>query len=572
MFLLGCLSVVQMALLPGLLLLAVTRFRATLIQLLAVSFALSFAANYAIVTLLVAAGSYTRPVVMTVIAAEAMALWFLRRRIEVERTEWPEHPSLAMIVALVLAAESVLWAGIIWLRSLGTVFTTWDAVVSWNRWALVFAGGSMPADIQYYPQLIPANWSLSYLLIESSIVQAFAKSVMALFFLLTLLVIADAGLRLRSAGLILGVPATALLERKCVGLFIADGYVDVPVAFFATVSAMLLVAPPRDTTARLRSLWLSCACAAAAALTKQAGVYLLLVWPLLAFALRDRDDRQRPARVIPVSWVVFAAPVFAFYVHRYDAIRRGLDFSNVRYVTHDIYQGASVLQRAMHALQSLGIYVLLLVVPFAAIWFLPRWCRWLVALIALPFSVIWACYFSYDTRNLVLALPFAGIAAGIATEQLMAYGARVAVRFPLRLIGAVAAFVLLAGAAAMFSRDRIEATQLRQQREILCAPLNQRLYDWFGSHSREGRIATNYAIDFLPDLKGQRYPVTFVDVAELAAAESRSDVAYVLVPAAVPGAVRHAIDERRQRGEYELLFEQSSECEYAFYRVIRDRR
>src|SRR5690606_553116 len=43
------------------------------------------------------------------------------------------------------------------------IFTAWDAVVSWNRWAGLWVDGAPEAkDAGLYPQLVPINWAMIY--------------------------------------------------------------------------------------------------------------------------------------------------------------------------------------------------------------------------------------------------------------------------------------------------------------------------------------------------------------------------------------------------------------------------
>jgi hypothetical protein len=62
-----------------------------------------------------------------------------------------------MLVGLALLA---------WLVSLDvpSVFTTNDAVLSWNRWALSWAADEAPERTVMYPQLVPSLYAVVYLL------------------------------------------------------------------------------------------------------------------------------------------------------------------------------------------------------------------------------------------------------------------------------------------------------------------------------------------------------------------------------------------------------------------------
>src|SRR3990172_11279363 len=79
MLLLGVLSVLQLTLLPGLLLIRLFPGKRSLIQQFAYLFLLSLLANYGAVLLLVTVGLYLRPVVLALFALECAALAWLNR-------------------------------------------------------------------------------------------------------------------------------------------------------------------------------------------------------------------------------------------------------------------------------------------------------------------------------------------------------------------------------------------------------------------------------------------------------------------------------------------------------------
>ena len=117
---------------------------------------------------------------------------------------------------------------------LGQIFQQWDAVVSWNRWAVDWAAGRLPFATSIYPQLLPTNISLSYLFLQSSDVWIFAKSFQFLFCLLLLLATLDMA---RIEGRFGYVPAVAITYGLLVAILrfrmLSSGYADVPLAFFA---------------------------------------------------------------------------------------------------------------------------------------------------------------------------------------------------------------------------------------------------------------------------------------------------------------------------------------------------
>ena len=63
-----------------------------------------------------------------------------------------------------MALSGVLWGFHLVRLNTGTVFSGWDTLFSWNAYAEKWASGRVPDIGGMYPQLVPANWSLSYLL------------------------------------------------------------------------------------------------------------------------------------------------------------------------------------------------------------------------------------------------------------------------------------------------------------------------------------------------------------------------------------------------------------------------
>ncbi len=259
MFWLGLMSIVQVAFLPGYLALRAARLAVGPVsRTLVLSFALSLVINHFLVVGLVLAGWYRPGVVYAVFALEAalaawsarewaaasvgetamrLAIW-ARRSARSARRE-PLGRRLAFAAAALLIAAFGLHA----LAHAGDIFQQWDAVVSWNRWAIDWAANGLPRRTAEYPQLLPANLSLTYVFIQDSTIWFFAKGLMPLFCLFLLLAMFDLGRRTKQTEYLWGVPiAYGLLVAMLRFRFISSGYGDVPVAFmaFAGVYALLL--------------------------------------------------------------------------------------------------------------------------------------------------------------------------------------------------------------------------------------------------------------------------------------------------------------------------------------------
>ena len=188
--LLGSLAIIQITALSGLLIYKFINFRGNLVDNVLIVFGFSLISNYCLILLLSAIGIYTRSVFTVFVLAELIALLWLYR--DVFRTSvdkfatiaWDrlsyildfftpkrrDHDGITILyfawsaLILLLAVRSIVWAANVFFDNAGTVFSAWDAVVSWNRWATEWATGRIPTDSRFYPQLIPVNWSITYIL------------------------------------------------------------------------------------------------------------------------------------------------------------------------------------------------------------------------------------------------------------------------------------------------------------------------------------------------------------------------------------------------------------------------
>jgi hypothetical protein len=603
MFLLGLLSIVQVAFLPGYLVLRCFNLDRGLIRVLVWSFALSLVINHLLVAGLVVLGIYHSATLYLVFAAELALLldWTLpglrtaaiadaasvcATRLKALRQVLPENRSdKSGMLRCILLGGAVLIAvgyGISGLMNLGQIFSEWDAVVSWNRWAIDWAGNRLPANTRDYPQLLPANWSITYVFIRDSSVWFFAKAIMPLFCLLLLLATIDLYGQTRDAGYLCGTMLTywmlvAILRFR----WLANGYAEVPVAFFAfaTVYALLVARQTDDRVLRGRYVLLGAVLAAGAALTKQAGLFMMLAYPLLAwlFVFRSQGvaahwrSGWRSLLSMLAAGLTSVAVAGPWYVYKEMEIRAGTVPHIASYLLFDIHQGRNVWERLvfgggkmLHALTIPGACVLL--VLLAASLRDPLH-RWLTALIVVPFYLIWNIGFSYDTRNVALAIPFAGVAAGIGTRHLAELLSRLAARYNkgllewvpdlLRVRVIYLAIVLIVAAGIL--NQRITAADLRArqqhlQRSVGWAALNEKLYSYDAQVGFGGKIASDYLpLRWLPGLQ-QHYsncPMSYPE--EFQKQWKQADVHYVFTRrAAVCPQILSYIDSACQGGSMKV--------------------
>jgi hypothetical protein len=618
MFFWGSLGILQVLVLPGALILRSLKVRGSLIQLSAYVMGLSLIANYLLALILTLAGLFIQPVLLVLAAAELAALvWLFRYDVTrslmtraavitggarrfmqslipseplEDRSSLPNLLRAALtLLFVVLALSSIAWVGRVLIDNLGAVFNTWDAVHSWNRWAEVWAHNQIPMDTLQYPQLIPANWAVIYVMTGNTLVQFFAKAIMPLFSLLILLMIFDLGLDARAMGLFIAVTLTRLMLKKFLGEFITAGYVDIPVAWFGflAVYALLKARSDPEPHNRTRAVQLGLIFAAGAAVTKLAGLFIFALYPLLAWLLVSREGfsarEEYAARELPAedrrgtrmqTGAFIAAAlltVLPWYIFKQVQIWQGADVSNIAWVTGGIFSGAGLLQRVQSAVLVLDKYAYVLAFLVPALLVLDKAYRWLVVLIVLPFTILWALFFSYDTRNLALALPFLGITAGAGIGRTVELALDLLARLG---IGKLRAWVLplllllaLAAGAWVINDNVLIERQVAQQRQIFSPELNQKLYDAIAGQSPGAKILTNYPVAYLPGLEDNQVSFWFSDPELFTALLEDDSITHMLVPSYAAPEINQQIEQQLASGAFQLLFEDNSYISYRFIRI-----
>jgi len=521
MFLIGLLSFFQMVFIPGFIVLKLFKFKTeSKIQMLVYAFALSLLVNYLAVYLLTAVGIYKLFAVYLIVLIEMIFFVYYMFTNKINFTfklsfgsyfpgfnRFRESHSFFHTFLFLAALGMLAFYVYIFISHLGSIFKDWDVVYGWDRFAKDWFSNTLPVRTAHYPQLLPANWSLSYVMIQTCQVNVFAKAIMPLFSISTLLLFMDLGLRKKNAAYFGGMIFYGIILRYIyLPAKIASGYADIPVAFFGFLSFYVLHQREGKILDGKRRL-LSVAFASAATVTKQAGIYILIVvlaWNLWhLFKNRKKPGTGKMLKSV-LLMVLFVILIFgSWYIYKEIQISQGLDHSEVKKATQGIFKGKEYGKRLAEAFAYLYNFKrglkgkIILIVPLLIFLSLfHKKSRYVTLFVVIPFSLIWGFFFSYDHRNLTLAFPFTAFSMAFgATFALEAFNLRSKKPRELKINGWYIAvpvvLLLVVFNFTLFKESRLTDNQLQQQLVQDPALVQLLMYRYEGI-GLQGKIYTPY--------------------------------------------------------------------------------
>ncbi|MCJ7472393.1 MAG: hypothetical protein MUP02_06275 [Actinobacteria bacterium] len=528
-------SFFQLTFIPGFILFKFLRIKDnTPIKIILYSFAFSLFINYLIVYHLTLIGLYTPVSVYIILTAELILLIFLsiKGRLKIEKTIYIEIPSglKSFILDAIPASLLLVLAGSLYFffANLGSVFTHWDAVFSWNRWAIDWYLNDIPDLTYLYPQLIPANWSLSYILMQDHSLQFAAKSIMPLFAVFILFTFYDLYLVKKNKVFILSIFFFSALSLLYSFPYINSGYVDFAVAFFSMAAFYaILITDPDDPDSNNIVILLF---ATAAAVTKQAGFIILVfsvIW-LIWLMIKNRKAFSPGKTIIKILSYIFVMLLGLYwYIIKLVDIARGRDFSSLKFLFVDIHHDAALIQRLANGPENLRAspVFFLILIALSLFSLFNRRSRWFTLGITIPSIIIWGLFFSYDDRNIIVSFPFLAYSASYGMAYLLRILKLVKLKeyFVLKFPGLsirgpalkiklwpgrvlfLLCFLIVLGSIFLVGAfgDTIKLKQLEKQKTIGDIVLNQQIYDYKEEYGIDGKIITDYYwITVLPGFEG----------------------------------------------------------------------
>lgn len=431
MFLLGLLSFFQIVFIPGFVLINIFKvYTSTKIERVLISFSLSLVTNYLLVFLLVSLNIYYSWVIYFILTLEILYLVSLfinnyKGKIGISINNFPQkifkrwqNGNLINNIAELISAVIIIIYISYFLTNLGTVYKICDAVVSWNIWAQDWANNKMAVQTYLYPQLIPANVSISYVIMQNTQLQFFAKAIMPLFSLGLLLMFLDLYIKKKEPLYIFGLFFIGILMRYFFHPdFIGDGYVDIPLSFMAFF-VFYMTLNYDSSRFELKKIILIALFASAVPITKQMGFFVLgitYLW-IIYHIYQKRTKESKPYFTI-LALILLALTVTSWYYVKLFEIINGTDNSNLLTIAVDAHGGRGILERFIFTYNSLfvdkGIFsIFLYIVLLLIIVSLYNKKNLLIFISTVVYTGLFCVFLSYEPRNLSMAFPFYAYLAG----------------------------------------------------------------------------------------------------------------------------------------------------------------
>lgn len=600
MFILGFLGIVQAIALPGMIFNYLLKPNGGPVYRLSIIFATSLLFNFILISLLTAVRLYSQPVMLALIVCEIIVLIYLYRTglllpfdsisntfaqkfqtsIASLKEIYSSHnlkPAVKLTRSIIISAIMILAISLIWwflkhvIYNVGTVFVEWDSIYAWNRWAQIWAQNQFPQSQTHYPNLIPINLSIPYLLMGNNQISFFSKAIMPLFSLLMVLLLLETGLKKKSYGFFLAIIVLYLLIKKFLGSYISEAYADIPLAFFSLITVLSYI--KKDNIAKdKKELFLVFLFAAAAAVAKQPGLYMLVAMAILIFI-----DCFRNKTVF--RWLLTYASIAAFIVligYFHNLFPTITNFSGKGILAYssiaaDASDSSSILGQLRFAFQSLGKYLAFFILLIPGLFILSKKLKFLTIFVLIPFFLLWAAIASYDTRNLALIFPLLAILIGEILEKVfetffngmntLGFG-----RIPF-WVSYIFALLCLIGLGLLLPKEKIHDSWAEKQKQILAPGINQQLYSLDLSGTCQN-ILTNYPIMVLPGLEENQIGFWFDDYEVYISAIQDPTICWLLVPPYADSKIQEDITERIAGQHFSILY---TEDNWIAYRLIKIR-
>lgn len=327
--------------------------------------------------------------------------------------------NLILSLIILLLGAVVLYFTYLYIQMFyNPVFTFWDSVASYNRWAIELQEGKYTVGGAAYPILYPGLWSVIYRLQDDSTIWLISKATQVAAPLALFVYAISLSLERRSLFPVLFIVSCAGLVIFRTPYFLS-GMMDIAVVILGMLSCLILWKESTEDNGG----GLSLLSAGVASLIKQAGLAFLLLAILMKLV-----ESGNPKRFIIRYWkpglLGLALPLsfLAFFLLYNDFQQIPGSFRGLKKVAENAANGSELIPHALSLASAyLPIKIILPIVVFFVLGFCfssPR-LRWLSVFslfIAAIGAVIWVFISSYDIRNLYWSIILLIFAATIGLD------------------------------------------------------------------------------------------------------------------------------------------------------------
>jgi hypothetical protein len=330
MILLIILGLIQALILPGLIASYLIKNIAVSDRIVLAS-TLSLVVNYLIVWLLYLCNLYSQASILVLVGAELFVLWRVRTLVATDLTQLLH--GMRQLVGDTCKSKSISFFALLFvlyciyffylLKTNGflTVFTHWDAVVSWNRWAVELHEGVFKGS-RGYPLGMPILFSLIYTISQETNIQTLVKYICVYWPFLGGLALFACGIhapKLKNVFALAAIFYLYLLSKGSWTIdFVFSGLMDpIMAAFGAICIHHYLVIKSKNSIQRpeyKKIVALVLTSVAGGALVKLTGVILLIDFMVLLGAIIAYDKRLWSHKLYFLSVFLLA---FILAVHWY---------------------------------------------------------------------------------------------------------------------------------------------------------------------------------------------------------------------------------------------------------------
>jgi len=314
---------------------------------------------------------------------------------------------------------------IIWIASLisilpilhytGTGFNTWDAIVSWHRWALELYNNEYHPINAAYPVLMPALWSVIYKIQGTSDIWWTAR--IALFtlplFSISLLFALYNEYKDKTFLFI-----ALFLYPYLIWLETIAGYVDMPVMIMGMLTLILLYSA--EITKKTKDfeyyIYAALFMSGIASITKQAGIaFILFTFIYILLNLKSFTDRKKLLYMCIAVLLYFISYLSIYYLNASDGITGNIEW--LKSISKGRWEDKQLLLNTffsyppniplLNPISSLfpSFVFLPYLMIFSFLLFILKENRKysILSILSVTFLIIgffaWGKYFSYDARN-----------------------------------------------------------------------------------------------------------------------------------------------------------------------------